>query len=53
MERVLEKDWPAFARKQIELLVEAGIPRERAVALYTEKPKYTPGLTAEQLAAKP
>ena len=53
MERILEKDWLAFARKQIELLVEAGIPRERAVALYTEKPKYTPGLTAEQLAAKP
>ena len=48
-----ESAWPEFARKQIELLVEAGIPRERAVALYTEKPKYTPGLTAEQLAAKP
>lgn len=48
-----ESAWLEFARRQIELLVEAGIPRERAVALYTEKPKYTPGLTAEQLAAKP
>jgi hypothetical protein len=48
-----ESAWLEFARKQIELLVEAGIPRERAVALYTEKPKYTPGLTAEQLTAKP
>lgn len=50
---VLESEWLDAARKQIELLVAAGIPRDRAVALYTEKPKYTPGLTAEQLAAKP
>lgn len=49
---ISEREWPEFARKQIELLVEAGIPRERALALYTEKPKYTPGLTAEQLTAK-
>lgn len=50
---VRDTEWLEAARKQIELLVAAGIPRERAVALYTEKPKYTPGLTAEQLAAKP
>jgi hypothetical protein len=53
MEVIEESAWLEFAKKQIELLVEAGIPRERAVALYTERPKYTPGLTAEQLAAKP
>lgn len=53
MRFIPESQWAETARKQIELLVEAGIPRERAVALYTEKPKYTPGLTAEQLAAKP
>lgn len=42
MRRIPEKDWPDFSKKQIELLVEAGIPRERAVALYAEKPKFTP-----------
>lgn len=39
-QKVLEKDWPEFSKKQIELLVAAGIPRERAVALYAEKPKF-------------
>ncbi len=42
MQRILEKDWPEFSKKQIELLVEAGIARERAVALYAEKPKFKP-----------
>ena len=42
MQRILEKDWPEFSKKQIELLVEAGVPRERAVALYAEKPKFSP-----------
>lgn len=42
MQRIPETEWPAYSRNQIELLVEAGIPRERAVALYAEKPKFTP-----------
>ena len=31
---VLEKDWPAFCAKQIELLVKAGIPKAMAEAYY-------------------
>lgn len=42
MQRILHKDWPEFSRKQIELLVKAGIPRERAIALYAEPPKFQP-----------
>ncbi len=41
MQRILEKDWSEFSKKQIELLVEAGISRERAIALYAEKGKFT------------
>ena len=29
-----ESEWPAFARRQIELLVAAGIAREQAEAYY-------------------
>ena len=39
MIRVLESQWEQFSKNQIELLVAAGIPRERAVALYAEKAK--------------
>jgi|GEM_PF-675292 hypothetical protein len=39
MQQILEKDWPEFMKEQIELLVTEGIPRERAEALYAEKPK--------------
>lgn len=39
MERILEKDWPKFSRKQIDLLVTAGIPKEKAEAYYSEQPK--------------
>jgi hypothetical protein len=42
MQRILERDWPEFSKKQIELLVETGIPRERAATLYAEKPKFAP-----------
>ena len=33
---VTEADWPVFAKKQIELLVQAGIPRPRAEELYAQ-----------------
>ena len=36
---VPERDWPEFSRKQIELLVKAGIPRAQAEAYYAEKAK--------------
>jgi hypothetical protein len=36
---IREQQWPEFSRKQIELLVNEGVPRERAEALYAEKPK--------------
>lgn len=36
---IRERDWPQFAQKQIELLVEAGFTREHAERLYAEKPK--------------
>lgn len=39
MEKILEKDWPKFSRKQIDLLVTAGIPKEKAEAYYSEQPK--------------
>jgi hypothetical protein len=34
MSKVRESNWPAFARKQIELLVEAGLSRREAERLY-------------------
>jgi hypothetical protein len=36
MEFVRDGDWPAFAAEQIELLVEAGIPRAEAERLYAQ-----------------
>jgi hypothetical protein len=36
---IREKDWPAFSRHQIELLVAAGLPKEQAEMYYSEKPK--------------
>ena len=33
---IQEKDWPAFAANQIELLVKVGISRERARELYAQ-----------------
>jgi hypothetical protein len=38
-ELIWEKDWPAFAKKQIELLVAAGISRQQAGRYYAEKPE--------------
>jgi hypothetical protein len=32
---VMESDWPAFARKQVELLVQAGMTRQHADSLYS------------------
>lgn len=34
-----EKDWPAFARRQIELLVAAGISQTEAERLYAQQPR--------------
>lgn len=39
MRVIPERDWPEFSRKQIELLVKAGIPRAQAEAYYAEKAK--------------
>lgn len=39
MQIIQERDWPEFSRKQIELLVKAGIPRSQAEACYAEKAK--------------
>ena len=39
MQAVGESEWPAYAKRQIELLVEAGLPREQAEMYYSEKPK--------------
>lgn len=39
MERILEKDWPEFSRKQIELLTTAGMSRQVAETYYAEQPK--------------
>ena len=36
---ILETEWPAYSKHQIELLVAAGLPREQAVMYYLEKPK--------------
>jgi hypothetical protein len=36
---VTEESWPAFSKKQIELLVEAGIPRAEAERLYAQVEK--------------
>lgn len=36
---ILEKEWPAFASNQVELLIKAGFPRAAAEACYNEKPK--------------
>ena len=32
-----EREWPEFARKQIELLVKEGFDRAKAEALYAER----------------
>jgi hypothetical protein len=38
--RVVRNDaWPTYAKEQIELLVEASIPRKQAEAFYAELPK--------------
>ena len=34
-----ESKWPAYAKRQIELLITAGITREQAERYYSEKPK--------------
>jgi hypothetical protein len=39
MQIVRESEWPGYARKQIALLVAAGLPREQAEMYYSEKPK--------------
>jgi hypothetical protein len=36
MHIIRESEWPAYAKKQIQLLVEAGIPRKQAEAYYSE-----------------
>jgi hypothetical protein len=36
---VPEKEWNQFARRQVALLVAAGIPREQAEKYYSEEPK--------------
>lgn len=36
---ILETEWPAYSKHQIELLVNAGLPREQAEMYYSEKPK--------------
>ena len=37
-ELIWERDWPAFAKKQIEMLVAAGVPRQQAEGYYSERP---------------
>lgn len=39
VEIVPETEWPALAKRQIELLVAAGIAREQAESYYSERPK--------------
>jgi hypothetical protein len=39
MQFVPETKWPAYSKEQIELLVAAGIARERAEMYYSEKPQ--------------
>jgi hypothetical protein len=34
-----ESRWPAYSKRQIELLVAAGISRQQAETYYSEKPK--------------
>ena len=36
---VRQSEWPAFAKRQIELLVAAGIAPEQAERYYSEQPK--------------
>ena len=36
---VSETEWPAYSKRQIELLVKAGLPPEQAAMYYSEKPK--------------
>jgi hypothetical protein len=36
---VLESEWPAFAREQVELLVQEGFDRHKAEWLFASKPK--------------
>ena len=36
-EFVYESEWPEHAARQIQLLITAGIPREKAEAYYAEK----------------
>jgi hypothetical protein len=37
MNIIRESEWPAYAKKQIEMLVEAGIPRNEAEAYYADE----------------
>jgi hypothetical protein len=36
---IRESEWPDYSKKQIELLVAAGIARTQAEMYYSEKPK--------------
>lgn len=36
---IRETEWPAFSKRQIDLLVAAGVSREQAEIYYSEKPK--------------
>jgi hypothetical protein len=36
MNKIRDAEWPAFSRKQVELLMAAGWGRDAAVALYPE-----------------
>jgi hypothetical protein len=38
-DRILERNWTKFSREQIDLLVAAGISKEKAEAYYAEQPK--------------
>jgi hypothetical protein len=38
MQAILEKNWPAFASNQVELLVNAGFSRTTAEDYYREEP---------------
>ena len=37
MQVIQETEWPAFSKRQIELLVAAGIPRNQAQTYYSQK----------------
>jgi hypothetical protein len=39
MKQIPEKEWPAYSKHQIDLLVAAGIAAEQAKSYYSKKPK--------------